>query len=909
MNAPAKIIRTTCPYCGTGCGVEARVAPSGNIEIAGDSEHPANFGRLCVKGAALAQTLTLEGRLLHPMIDGARTGWSEALRLVADRFRETIAIHGPDSVALYVSGQMLTEDYYVANKFMKGFVGSANIDTNSRLCMASSVAGHKRAFGADIVPNVYEDLELADLVVLVGSNLAWCHPVLFQRLEQAKTTRPSMRVVNIDPRRTATSEIADLHLALKPGSDVALFLGLMRYLQRASKRDVAYVARHTTGVDDAQLEAEAWDIEKVAAATGLDAASLAQFYALVAERDRVVTVYSQGVNQSSAGTNKVNAILNCHLLTGRIGKPGSGPFSVTGQPNAMGGREVGGLANQLACHMELENPRHREIVQRFWGAERIAAKPGLKAVELFDAVGAGKIKALWIIGTNPAVSLPEADQVRDALRACPFVVVSDAMGKTDTTALAHVLLPARPWGEKDGSVTNSERRISRQRALRPAAGLAMPDWWIVCRVAQLMGAPGFDFAGPAQIFREYAALSGHLNSGERGFDISGCADISLGAYERLQPFQWPWRRGAPKRRAPSRFFAEGGFFTPDGRARFIATPFCAPQSVTSSKKPFVLNTGRVRDQWHTMTRTGVAPRLSQHIAEPFIEIHPADARRVGVEAAGLARISNARGAVVLRALVTDRQQKGSLFAPIHWTDQNTCAGRVDALVAANVDPVSGQPESKASVVRVEPWPAVWFGFAVTRAKPDQIPTGYWALARTAFGWRIELADKTEPRDWNAFARCVFGIERDVGHAICMTQDRGAGRRSWLAYDDGRPVGLLIVSREPVAASRAFICEEFEKQELGDIRALLAGRPSNSGCDRGRTICVCHGVGAKEIESAVAAHALSDAEAVGRVTKAGTGCGSCRPEIQRLLHQAAEQAKSSIQTPHAGPMRRDLEPAA
>ncbi|HTO79246.1 MAG TPA: molybdopterin-dependent oxidoreductase, partial [Methylocystis sp.] len=391
MNAATRVVHTTCPYCGTGCGVAASIAPSGEVEIAGDKTHPANSGRLCVKGAALAETLTLEGRLLHPLIDGAQASWSEAIGLVARRFGETIEKHGADSVALYVSGQMLTEDYYVANKFMKGFVGSANIDTNSRLCMASSVAGHKRAFGADVVPNVYEDLELASLVVLVGSNLAWCHPVLFQRLEQAKAAHRSMRVVNIDPRRTATSELADLHLALKPGTDAALFLGLLRYLHRAGKQNDAYLEKYTSGAAEALHEAQAWEIEKVAATTGLDPLDVLRFYELFAAREHAVTVYSQGVNQSSAGTDKVNAILNCHLFTGRIGLPGAGPFSVTGQPNAMGGREVGGLSNQLACHMELENPQHREIVGRFWEYERVAANPGLKAVDLFDAVGEGRI--------------------------------------------------------------------------------------------------------------------------------------------------------------------------------------------------------------------------------------------------------------------------------------------------------------------------------------------------------------------------------------------------------------------------------------------------------------------------------------------------------------------------------------
>jgi assimilatory nitrate reductase catalytic subunit len=894
VSAAPRIVHTTCPYCGTGCGVEARIAPSGEVEIVGDPTHPANSGRLCIKGAALADTLTQEGRLLHPMINGARASWSEAIGLVARRFGETIHKHGADSVALYVSGQMLTEDYYVANKFMKGFVGSANIDTNSRLCMASSVAGHKRAFGADVVPNVYEDLELASLVVLVGSNLAWCHPVLFQRLEQAKATHKSMRVVNIDPRRTATSELADLHLALKPGTDVALFLGLLRYLHRAGKQNAAYTEKFTNGAPEALREAHAWEIEKVAATTGLDALDVLRFYELFAARERTVTVYSQGVNQSSAGTDKVNAILNCHLFTGRIGLPGAGPFSVTGQPNAMGGREVGGLSNQLACHMELENPQHREIVRRFWGCERVAAKPGLKAVELFDAIGDGRIKALWIIGTNPVDSLPQADKIKRTLAACPFVVVSDVMAETDTTAFADVLLPARPWGEKDGVVTNSERRISRQRTLRPAAGEAMPDWWTLCRVARAMGAKGFDYAGPAAIFSEYAALSGHLNNGARSFDISACAEISAAAYESLRPFQWPWRKGEMPAAAPKRFFAEGGFPTPDGRALLVATPYRPPESRPSAAAPFVLNTGRLRDQWHTMTRTGLAPKLLRHVAEPFVEIHPQDAARLGLEPGRLARVSNAYGAVVLRTLVTDRQQKGSVFAPIHWTDRNASAARVDVLVAANLDPVSGQPESKNASVQIEAWPAAWFGFALTREKPKEIPAGYWALARTSFGWRIELAGKREAEDWEAFAQVLIGADKASAEVV-RTQDARRGARRWLFTQEGRPSGLLFIAREPVTVPRDFLCAEFEKAEACNARGLLAGRPKGGLADRGQTICVCHGVGAKEIEAAIALHGAADPEAVGRLTKAGTGCGSCRSEIRRMLKDKVDRGPASQQT--------------
>ncbi len=446
------------------------------MTVRGDPDHPANFGRLCSKGSALGETVGFEDRLLAPQINGRRANWNEALDLVATTFSRTIAEHGPDSVAFYVSGQLLNEDYYVANKLMKGFIGSANIDTNSRLCMASSVAGHRRAFGADTVPGTYEDLELADLIVLVGSNLAWCHPVLYQRIAAAKQKRPQMRIVLIDPRRTMTADIADMHLAVRPDGDVALFTGLLAWLADHDRLDRAFIAAHTNGFDDALAVAKAISLDEIADQTGVPADELRAFYTLFARTERAVTVYSQGVNQSSAGTDKVNAIINCHLATGRIGKPGTGPFSVTGQPNAMGGREVGGLANMLAAHMEIENPEHRDRVQRFWRAPCIASQAGLKAVEMFRAVADGRVKAIWIMGTNPAVSMPEVGLVEAALKTCPFVVVSDVVSETDTLRLAHIKLPAAAWGEKDGTVTNSERRVSRQRPFLPSPGEARPDW-------------------------------------------------------------------------------------------------------------------------------------------------------------------------------------------------------------------------------------------------------------------------------------------------------------------------------------------------------------------------------------------------------------------------------------------------
>ncbi|MCK5933278.1 MAG: molybdopterin-dependent oxidoreductase, partial [Fulvimarina manganoxydans] len=618
MKPTTGTIRTTCAYCGVGCGVLATPQADGSVSIAGDPDHPANFGRLCSKGSALGETIGLEDRLLSPQVDGRSASWDEALERVASGFSKVIAEDGPDAVAFYVSGQFLTEDYYVANKLMKGFIGSGNIDTNSRLCMASSVAGHRRAFGADTVPGTYRDLEEADLVVLVGSNLAWCHPVTYQRLAAAKAARPAMKIVLIDPRRTASAEIADMHLAIEPDGDTALFSGLLYAIAEGGAVHCDFVARLTEGFVDALRASRAFPVAKVAAATGLDEDAIRAFYDLFTAREKVVTVYSQGVNQSVSGTDKVNAIINCHLATGRIGRPGMGPFSITGQPNAMGGREVGGLANQLAAHMAIENPHDRALVGEFWQAPNIARKPGLKAVDLFRAVETGKVKAIWIAGTNPVVSMPDADRVKAALAACPLVVVSDVVSRNDTLPFAHVALPAAAWGEKDGTVTNSERRISRQRPFLPLPGEARPDWAIFAEVGRRMGFSGFDFTNSAEVFDEHARLSAYRNEGSRDFDIGGLAGLASDAYDALNPVQWPVK-ASENESGEKRFFADGRFYHPDGKARFVA--FRAPVRETAANGEFVLNTGRVRDHWHTMTRTGRSARLSAHTAEPFAELH------------------------------------------------------------------------------------------------------------------------------------------------------------------------------------------------------------------------------------------------------------------------------------------------
>ena len=867
IQTPRPAIRTTCPYCGVGCGILATPDGAGGLAVAGDPAHPANGGRLCVKGSALGETLGLKGRLLAPRIGGQEAGWDQALDLVARRFSDTVAEHGPGAVAMYVSGQLLTEDYYAANKLMKGFIGSANIDTNSRLCMASSVAGHCRAFGSDTVPGLYEDLEAADSVVLVGSNLAWCHPVLYQRLAAARETRGT-KVVVIDPRRTATCDIADLHLPLAAGSDAALFNLLLAEIHRRG-----LVTENPENLAEALAAARATQ----PAATGLPRGAIRQFLDLWCGSTRVVTVYSQGINQSDSGTDKVNAILNCHLATGRIGRPGMGPFSVTGQPNAMGGREVGGLANALACHLDIQNPAHRDAVRGFWNAPRMASAPGLKAVDMFRAVEDGRIKALWIICTNPAATMPEADRVARAIAGCDFVVVSDIMARTDTARLAHVLLPATGWGEKNGTVTNSERRISRQRRSLAPAGQARDDWRIIADVAGRMGwGEAFAWTGPAQVFAEHAALSGVAGALGGDFDISVHAGITAAEYDALEPFLWP--RSATRR--GGRFFGDGRFHTPSGRARMVAVTPRPPQPLGKAH-PFRLNTGRVRDHWHTMTRTGLSPRLSRHLAEPFLELHPQDAARLGLAPAALARVTSPHGRAILRVLVTDRAAPGHPFAPIHWTGETAPSSRIDALVGGLVDPVSGQPASKSAPVAIRPFAAAWYGYAVS-ARTIRPACDYWARATLPGGHQAELAGRTEPQDWTAAARAMLGVGGDP--LIFRDPRKGILRMAFV--EDGRLSAALFVAREPAALSRSHVAAALGRECRGDI---LAGRPGADQPDEGATVCACLGVGADAIRRAVAAQGLTTVEAIGKALGAGTSCGSCRPELKSLLGTARARA--------------------
>ena len=889
--------RTTCPYCGVGCGI--RIGSDG--AIAGDPDHPANRGRLCVKGAALGETLGDDNRLLHPMMGGARASWDAALDAAAAGLAETIAAHGPDAVAFYVSGQFLTEDYYIANKLMKGFIGSANIDTNSRLCMASTVAGHVRAFGADVVPGIYEDWDEADLAVLAGSNAAWCHPVLFQRLLAARATRGT-RIVVIDPRRTASCEAADLHLPLAIGSDTALFAGLLVHLADRGALDSAWIAAHSTGFEAALAVArrDAGSIAAVAEATRLAPDLILRFYTEFAGTERSLTIFSQGINQSASGTDKVNAILNCHLATGRIGRPGMGPFSVTGQPNAMGGREVGGLATQLAAHMGFDQPEAIDRVRRFWQAPAVATRPGLKAVDLFEAVHDGRIKAIWIAATNPVVSMPRAGRVQDALARCPLVIVSDCW-PTSTSGLAHILLPAAGWGEKDGTVTNSERRISRQRAFRAPPGEARPDWWMFAEMARRLGwGDRFAYAKPADIFREHAALSGFENEGARAFDIGGLAELSDEDYDGLAPVRWP----VAEARANARLFAGGGFFTADGRARFVATPPRPLAEGTGRARPLRLNTGRIRDQWHTMTRSGSVPRLMAHQEEPFLELSPSDAGKFDVGDGDLMRIETAHGTAILRARASSSVKPGELFAPMHWSADFSSAGPIGRLVGGAADPISGQPELKASAARLAPLPTLWRGLLLGPARPLGAQSFYWARlpvaggqACTLRGWDpLPAAD-----DLRALAAALLGAPGVALQDICDTE-RGSYR--FARIEQGRLVGCLLIACQsawPVPERESLVPllgAEFDAAARGRFALMqrIAAAPTAS-----RKICVCLSVSQAAIEGVIADGRAADPTEIGAVTGAGTSCGSCLPELEALLREARVQA--ALRPNPLAPLRR------
>ncbi|MGF1726541.1 molybdopterin-dependent oxidoreductase [Photobacterium nomapromontoriensis] len=908
-------IKTTCAYCGVGCGVEARPNAQGSLDIRGDKSHPANYGKLCSKGLALGETVGAHGRLLQPQIEGKPHSWERALNHVADKFNQLIEQYGKQAVAFYVSGQLLTEDYYVANKLMKGFIGSSNIDTNSRLCMSSSVAGHQRAFGADIVPGCYEDIELADLVILAGSNLAWCHPVLYQRLRAAKAER-NTKVIVIDPRKTASCDIADLHLALKPGSDIALFNGLLAYLSEHNYLNQDYINAHTEGIDSALDTAYRFgDIGSVQATTGLSHSEINTFYSLFARTHKTVTLYSQGINQSSSGTSKVNSILNCHLATGRVGLPGCTPFSVTGQPNAMGGREVGGLANMLAAHMSFDDPEHHQLLSQFWRTDNLSTAPGLKAIDMFDAVEKGEIKAIWIMATNPAVTLPESERINTILENCPFVVVSDCMAQTDTLRHANVALPAQGWSEKSGTVTNSERRISRQRRILPTPGAGKPDWWIISEIGKRMGYPtAFNYRHEGEIFNEYAAmttLSNDLNhhnqrgsrhhihpaksqassSTPRLLNLQGLINLSPQQYHQLSPQQWPvYLCNQPT----TRLLSNGQFLTPSGKGQFIATPFQQPASSPCQQYPLILNTGRIRDHWHTLTRTGLSARLSEHISEPFITLHPLDAESYDLKSGQLAQLSSHYGQACLRVKISQDSHIGHAFAPFHWSNSTTSLGKINSLIGTHRDPLSGQPEFKYTPINLTPVTGNSEAWLVTQAiitkqQFQQYAIENWVLQRIQHGYLYRIISEQMPQQ----------LSIQLQHLLTNTDsvsDPHERPRQHLVIQNHREYRVVHLNDHHIQAASVVTHAQNKLDKdylytllncpLSDlaVQAILTGQ-SSPDHQTGRTICACKKVGVHTITQAIKTHQLNSIQGIKHCTQAGSGCGSCLPELQCLLDEA------------------------
>ena len=696
-NGAARWERSYCPYCGVGCGLRVGLADSGVVKIKGDPDHPANFGEICAKAAHLVPTTLTNERLLHPYVRERRDGpllqvsWHRALAYAVARLREIIATYGPDAIAFYGSGQLTTEDYYVFNKLVKGYLGTNNFDSNSRLCMASATAAYTAAFGTDGPPTSYEDLELADLFLIVGSNTAWCHPITYRRIERRKDTAPEVRVVVIDPRRTETADLADLHLPILPGSDLALFNAMLGVLIREHQLDEEFIARHTNGWETVRAVALSWTVERASKMCRVPAKDIMSAALWFGRARRPMTLWSMGVNQSSSGTAKALSLLNLHLATGKIGKPGCGPFSLTGQPNAMGGREVGGLAHLLPGYRRVDNPWHRAEVERLWGLPcgRISPHAGLSAVEIFDALASGRTKAVWIICTNPAVSMPDLDQVERALRYAQLVVVQDSYS-TDTTKFADILLPAAQWPEKEGVMTNSERRISLVPRLISAPGEALPDWEIAALLARHLGfSSSFGFSDAESVFEDY-----------KKFTAGTPVDISGVTYERLcaGPLQWPCP--ALDHPGTKRLYTDCYFNTPDRRAQFHSTEYRPPAELPDAHFPLLLTSGRVRNQWHTMTRTGRVAALRKAAPEPYLEINPRDAAQATVTDGSFVEVRSRRGVFIAQARVTEEVPAGVCFAPFHWGRGGGQFKAANNLTQRALDPVSKQPEIKFCTVNI-----------------------------------------------------------------------------------------------------------------------------------------------------------------------------------------------------------------
>ncbi|HHF3131343.1 TPA: nitrate reductase [Vibrio diabolicus] len=866
--------KTTCPYCGVGCGIEIS-----NNKIIGDALHPANSGSLCVKGVALAESLKMPSRLLYPKLREKEVSWQSVTDLIAQEIHQAKAEFGPDSVAMYVSGQLLTEDYYVANKLMKGYVGSANIDTNSRLCMSSAVAAHVRAFGEDVVPVNYDDIDNTELLVICGANTAWTHPVLFRRIQQARENNPNLKLVVIDPRETVTAQQADLHLPIKNDGDVSLFNGLIKFLIEQQCIDSEYINSYTESFSALAEEVSdlRYDVTNLTSSIGISEEKLTTFFQWFAQSPTAITLFCQGVNQAENGVDKGNAIINAHLASGKIAKSGCGPFSITGQPNAMGGREVGGLANQLAVHRAFDSESIKQV-QAFWDSPEIATKPGLKAVELFEAVERGEIKVLWIMATNPVVSLPDNQMVKRALEACPFVIVSDITAESDVAKYADVLLPAAGWGEKQGMVTNSERRLSRQRQFQTPPGEAKSDWWAISQVGQALCAlektqNGFAFTSERAVFREYAAMTGMNADSPLKLDLSQYANLTEQEYEEWVPTQWGGERP----------FADGIYSHPDGKARFVLTSE-SPTRLERTKG-WWLNTGRQRDQWHTMTRTGHIAHLAASELEPTVYMNTLSATQNRLKAGQLTKLFQPTSNTGIYAKVAIDEGLGfqDLFMSMHWAGRYGGESSVNAIINSAKDPISGQPAFKSSYVEVQDAAVKTYGmFIGTQFDSGKFLYSAFQAESNLGIWRF--AHDKRPKK-QSFCR----TEKSRRITIDIAQ-------GWLAVDydlvgDVRIIrSVLVVSSEPIQTDYTNFTHLIGKpMELSQLLTITQSQSS------AKLVCSCFRVTDKQIHDAMEKQDCTSLTQLQNKLKCGTNCGSCVSQIKQMVdshqHQKGKQQAS------------------
>lgn len=914
IKSPPQEVRSVCCYCGTGCGIIVEHDGGRVTGVRGDPDHPANFGRLCTKGSTLHLAANPGGRALHPELRGRRDeprqrlDWDSALDTAADRFAGIIKKHGPDAVAFYISGQLLTEDYYVFNKLARALVGTNNIDSNSRLCMSSAVAGYKATLGADSVPVSYADLALADHLLISGANPAWAHPIVFRRIEDAKRANPDLFITVVDPRRTETAEFADLHLQIAPGSDVLLYNAMLHVLLWEDLVDREFIRDHTSGFDALRAQLSEYSPGNVATACGVPAERIIEAARRFGKARAAMSLWCQGLNQSHHGTANNAALIHLHLATGQIGRPGAGPFSLTGQPNAMGGREVGAMANLLPAHRDLNNPADRSELARLWGVRVIPEAPGLTAVSLFEELASGKVKAVWIACTNPAQSLPDQARVQAALAQAEFVVVQEAFADTETVPFADLLLPAASWGEKNGSMTNSERRVARVRAAVPAPGEARPDWAIAAdfarRLATRMGQSAEAFAWPdeAAVFAEHVGLSKG-----RDCDMSGLSHALLDA---RGPVQWPFPAGANE--GTARLFEDRHFATDDGRARFAAVGFptrhaLLPEPV-DARHPFVLLTGRLRDQWHGMSRTGKVARLWGHTPRAEIGLNPFDITRRGLEAGALMKISGRRGTLVLPLVADSAVAPGQAWIPMHWGKAMLAHAGANTITSSATDPVSCQPALKHSAISIEALgscrQAAWMRVARDQDEASKWMTRLQALL-SAFDYAaIRLEGEERPvvqvhvaHTAELEAPSLAAIDAVLGcsheQATQAFADARRGVVKQVQIDDDRLTGVrfigeiaaidwlrdAMVAGEPLAQNRTWIFAP-----LARIPAALGGASTG-----GRIICSCHGVKARQIEDELDHGA--DLPRLQSKLKCGTACGSCLPELRRLV--ATHTAKASL----------------